>query len=1811
MKIGKKITATVLSLLMVLSHIVWFPMGSTAATQATNEGYVSLDGTHLNYKNMLTARDDGTYELLIEANSTYAMEETNTHSEFSENGYYVVKKAGKYLVELWGGNGATISPDGTALGKGGIGGAGGHVYGVIDLKVGDVLFYSLGGNGSKTKENGVGGGANGVGGTHGGAGSTTVGGGGGYSALYLFSGSDFTVRYLNAEGELVRDTILESDRLSKYIMIAGGGGGAGAYSSDKTALPNGGAGGSIGHTTGVLSGSAYDVQGTFFVGKDGASSGSNLGYVGKGGSNQPGKAIGTMLGWTDTESPNDWRGTYNNSLSGGAGGAGNLRGGAGGAGFCGGSGGVMESFISPNNVGGGGGGSSFIASLMTYQLTEAQAAFLTNVNPSKTGGAVCITYVEESGVDYLNDLTIRFNTSKYFSVVSAEAINVTQGITYENTKSAEELENAEFEFHGVRAGIDETLKIRIVLAPMLHFAGGNHVPIFGAGKLWIETPDENAHGNGEILLGEACGYVNVPLHFTLHPQNHTTNDPGHSHHVKDLYSDNYAEARENLHDPDYADAYLYDFIDSIGEYQVTDMSGTTPLPSDGAVQPTETTKYLLQLTVIPKSTEQTGVAQVGDIVTERTFVDIITVTVVGSNVTELNGNWLSYSKNISYDENSGGYKISLGVKSDTDRALTMIPQLPDFTYAPSGDSSAPTQVQTTVILHSGYYYIEIWGGNGGHGGASSWFGSEGGAGGAGVRMAGWFYLQKGDVLHVHIGANGADGDNGSGFLAGGKGGKGGEPSAVALMDPNDHHKVLRYLMIAGGGAGGSGGWAGQNKDGQSPSVTDKSIPADVDTIEEVLAKYKGKDGTDGASGALGSSAEAGHNAYDPAYYNVEDEKKPLTNALPEAGTHQNNGGGAFHLTYIQLDNVTPDDKRAPELTDYHVEFALAKYFELQKYEVIDNQADGAIIGSSLVENENTYTVLHVSGIDPTVKTKVNGDVEYKTVDFTVNFYVKAREEFLGGNDVMLVDVSPETKAATGLTTGIKIVQSFVNANDQEIVDSVDIMENSATDYVNVPIKWEQISEGIVEARNKVHLIGESDSVKLDQLYMVDTSLRDAIIADFNSRPAWASEYVVLAASITDGNGVSIARDALLAPNETTDYHLFFGIVPKTPSYYARVADPVEAFVLGEDTVTIYAAYRVTFDLPEYIYMNQKLKENIKDIKYYDPDYSGEQTVYVVEQGKDCSVFFAIQAGDYSLPETVTVKLGGENGVLMTPDRDYVYTRETESLTVYAASITGPIHIVVEETEEQYTLHYVVQQLDATGKPSDGFIDFQVPNLWAGDPIDVSAHYTAALAAAGIQNTNLLGYSFAWDWGDGNATPLNYMPAADWWIFGAFAPNTYTVKVLYLDEQGRELGEAYVADYQFGESFAVTSPTFMGYATDTVAYSATVDGTLIAQADENGVITIEVRYATLSNEAVINLIREDGSIADVCKILFHFGTRSYTLTSDLGLTYIVTANFNGESVAYRVTLPKVVGHHTAESVLEGNLSVGDGNTHEIHYLANRYVLDFNSAGGECAETARTVVYGMPYTFDGVSYTTFPTAVKIGSNFLYWQDGSGVKLDENEIVTLDAENGATISLTAVWETNMFTVIVSYAYEDGTSVNGLPPVVAQLPYGTSYRYEAPSLDGFTPTPTQYTGVMPAQNLALVFTYYEDEVMNVVEVTITWGSLSFEATHGIWNPEKLRYETDIFEPEGDNTVSVENTSATVDVNVNLSYAAAFGYESINGYFTEESSAAARKNSAMSVPTGSTGVRYVWLDGEIPQSAPENTSIPCGTVTLTVTPQS
>lgn len=276
------------------------------SSEFTASDTVSQNGIAITTKKTLSYIGNNTYKLVLDATSSIKEAYETSIRTSTEDGVFTVPEggAGYYLLELWGGTGGYGSdiPHITDILNltietypGGHGGQSGYTYGYIYLNEGDSLVYNIGTKGANVViTEGAGGGESGSG-SGGGAGEYglySVGAGGGFSAIYKFSASDH---------HTTGATVTESERLSKYIMIAGGGGGGGAANAleyRQTGRADGGRGGIAGiSSSGKLTAENNNgVSGTYFVGSNGSSSGSEgLGstsktdYVGIGGTDRPGE----------------------------------------------------------------------------------------------------------------------------------------------------------------------------------------------------------------------------------------------------------------------------------------------------------------------------------------------------------------------------------------------------------------------------------------------------------------------------------------------------------------------------------------------------------------------------------------------------------------------------------------------------------------------------------------------------------------------------------------------------------------------------------------------------------------------------------------------------------------------------------------------------------------------------------------------------------------------------------------------------------------------------------------------------------------------------------------------------------------------------------------------------------------------------------------------------------------------------------------------------------------------------------------------------------------------------------------------------------------------------------------------------------------------------------------------------------------------------------------------------------------------------------------------------------------------------------
>ena len=150
---------SVLVCLSMLCTILVFPNAVSAATSATVSGISADNGVTLDWNKNVRDNGDGTYTLSLSAKTKISHTALNADIYTAEQGYYEVPADGKYIIQAWGsegGKGSNVNAAiiGTNMKEGGKGGKGGYVEGVLELKKGQIIAYTLGSNGSTTEVSG-------------------------------------------------------------------------------------------------------------------------------------------------------------------------------------------------------------------------------------------------------------------------------------------------------------------------------------------------------------------------------------------------------------------------------------------------------------------------------------------------------------------------------------------------------------------------------------------------------------------------------------------------------------------------------------------------------------------------------------------------------------------------------------------------------------------------------------------------------------------------------------------------------------------------------------------------------------------------------------------------------------------------------------------------------------------------------------------------------------------------------------------------------------------------------------------------------------------------------------------------------------------------------------------------------------------------------------------------------------------------------------------------------------------------------------------------------------------------------------------------------------------------------------------------------------------------------------------------------------------------------------------------------------------------------------------------------------------------
>ena len=298
----------------------------------------------------------------------------------------------------------------------------------------------------------------------------------------------------------------------------------------------------------------------------------------------------------------------------------------------------------------------------------------------------------------------------------------------------------------------------------------------------------------------------------------------------------------------------------------------------------------------------------------------------------------------------------------------------------------------------------------------------------------------------------------------------------------------------------------------------------------------------------------------------------------------------------------------------------------------------------------------------------------------------------------------------------------------------------------------------------------------------------------------------------------------------------------------------------------------------------------------------------------------------------------------------------------------------------------------------------------------------------------IGYSFSWD-----ETPATTMPAEDLSYTANWTINEYTVIFHANNGTTEEVSKTMTVDDALIEnSFQYANYIFVGWTDGTNTYSA---GTSLRELITEGVSTIHLDALWQEKQYAIHYENMEGA----------------TNASDNPESFSVTNNtfvlHDPEKTGYTFG-----GWYTDAGLnnkVEGQITLDSYNewTFYAKWIANQYVVVFDSClGTEIPTESMLMTYDVPATltlFSDITIFTNP-----GYTFKGWattRDGD-VVYDDGELVTnLGTEQGAMVTLYAVWEVNVFNI--TYDLGTGaTSNNSENPATYTIEDG-DVKLEAPT--------------------------------------------------------------------------------------------------------------------------------------------------------------
>jgi hypothetical protein len=431
---------------------------------------------------------------------------------------------------------------------------------------------------------------------------------------------------------------------------------------------------------------------------------------------------------------------------------------------------------------------------------------------------------------------------------------------------------------------------------------------------------------------------------------------------------------------------------------------------------------------------------------------------------------------------------------------------------------------------SGWYFLQAWGGDGGTGtgGALGW--SKGAAGGTGGYASGYVKLQKGDVIEIFAGVDGADGNGSS------KPGAGGRHSRVSLVKLDDSGNIISttVLMIAGGGGGGGAGrnliiMGGDGKAGQS--VAD-GYQDKLDYPGNDFAYYDGVGGEIAASnGALAgynyintdlvkfATVEYSNNGKDITSVTlgdetISDDSIPRFEDLNTNTYDRSHGGGTAHLNCLEINmedsmlHLKADIEVA--LTDFGISADISKYFNCEGVDFDWKNRDHSTSPNiSITGGFGEVKSLNVKNIIPYVNVSGEGTTATAAVDFDIIIKLTADSEFMGGNDVPLfvdgvtlshiqyyeseeqnVSLDSDTENAVD-PVAEEGVEAESSNNLVPTEKSIILGGNDATDYANVELKY---TKPDMVGNKLVYTPGDAPIAK-ESLYTINSGERHSVPED--------------------------------------------------------------------------------------------------------------------------------------------------------------------------------------------------------------------------------------------------------------------------------------------------------------------------------------------------------------------------------------------------------------------------------------------------------------------------------------------------------------------------------------------------------------------------------------------------------------------------------------------------------------------------------------------------------------------------------------------